>query len=119
MNFKTLHIHRYNDGPPTGKVEFQNELGEISLKLDDQMVKKVLQVCAQAIIRVSKQAADEMTAKVIDEMGIDVGGFAALAEHQLDNDEFKCSVCGETMAKNANPLSDCGRGDCPLLNEGI
>ena len=69
MNFKTLHIGTYS-GTPSGSIEFNNELGEIKLKLDDEMVQEILQVCAEALVRVSKQAADEMTAEVLDGLGL-------------------------------------------------
>ena len=68
MELERLFISRYHDGTLRGSVSFKNDLGEISLNLDAAAGAAVMNVCADALLRVSKKAADEMTAKVIDVM---------------------------------------------------
>ena len=109
MNFKNLFIHT-TSGKLSGKIEFQNELGEIALKLDEQMTQDVLNVCAEALVRVSKQAADEMTATVLEGLGIPLDELeytpspppctpgCAFEGDPTPGVSRKCGVCGNMEA---------------------
>lgn len=69
MELKQLFVTRsgYNSKSPLGgSVEFGNEIGKITLNLDDEMARQILAICADAIVRVSQKAATEMSVKVID-----------------------------------------------------
>ena len=73
MNLKSLHIFRLGTtGDLTGNVEFINELGTITLRMDEQFCKEILAVCGQCLVRQSQKAADEMSAKIIQDLGINL-----------------------------------------------
>lgn len=66
MNFEKLFISKHYQGGLTGWIEFKNELGSIELQLPDELAQQLLALCADNLVAISKQAADEMTAKVIE-----------------------------------------------------
>lgn len=72
MNFEKLWLSARSDGTIRGHVEFKNELGTVELNLDDKLSKEVMAVCADALVRVSKQAAEEMSAQVLEGLGIEL-----------------------------------------------
>ena len=68
MILKELHIRRANwdrTGHLEAVVEFISGNGEIKLNLDEAMSKRILELCADEIVKASKVVADHMTAEVI------------------------------------------------------
>lgn len=55
-----------NSGTYSGYAEFDNELGRISLRLDEEMCQKIFKVCADGVLQISKAAAEEMRLSVIE-----------------------------------------------------
>lgn len=70
MELKQVFLTRNYNGDLTGSVEFSNELGTIKLNMDPEASQEILRVCGDALVRISKKAADEMTAKVIEAITI-------------------------------------------------
>ena len=70
MNLVKLEIERErwgkNKGKYTGKIVFDNEHGEVSLRLSPEHIEQIFKLCADAIVDTSKAAAKEMTCAVID-----------------------------------------------------
>lgn len=68
MILRSLHIRRqdYGDKSITGSVEFANGEGKIELVLDEQLCTEIVAVCADALVRVSKTAAENMTASMLE-----------------------------------------------------
>lgn len=64
MRFEKLYIRRSYDGSITGNIEFQGDAGKIDLNLDEPACKKMFEVVASEMVKVSKQAADRLTAEV-------------------------------------------------------
>ena len=69
MELESLAIYTYS-GAPKGTIKFKNELGVIELRLDDEACREMFQVCGKALVRISKKAADEMSAKVLDALNV-------------------------------------------------
>lgn len=65
MVFEKLRIARTWKGDVAGEIGFKNELGEITLKLDDAACQKMLEFCAESLVRVSTEAAHELKASCI------------------------------------------------------
>lgn len=66
MKLESLHLHRgWGKKNLTGKAKFTNELGEIELNLNEDQCQRVLEICADSLVAVSKAAAEEMCVKVI------------------------------------------------------
>ena len=68
MKLEKLNLSRdWNDTTKLrGSIEFSNELGKIELRLDAETSRQILAVCADALVRISQKAANEMSARVID-----------------------------------------------------
>ena len=70
MNLRELRIERArygkNEGQLVGSIKFDNELGEVSLKLTKEHCDKIFRVCADGVLATAKSAADEMTCSVIE-----------------------------------------------------
>ena len=68
MRLEKLYLSRglWSDKGLSGSIEFSNELGKIELKLSDDAARRILRVVADELVAVSKAAADEMTASVLD-----------------------------------------------------
>ena len=54
-----------NKGKLTGRVEFSGPHGKVELPLDEKMSHDMVAICSEAIVRMSKGVAEEMTADVI------------------------------------------------------
>lgn len=66
MKLESLRLHRgWGQKNLTGKAKFTNELGEIELNLNEDQCNRVLEICADSLVAVSKAAAEEMCVKVI------------------------------------------------------
>lgn len=55
-----------NKGKVSGCIEFENELGSVSLFLDHEKCEELFRVCADGILDAAKAAAEEMTCRVIE-----------------------------------------------------
>jgi len=70
MRLDKLEISRpswgKNKGKLVGSIEFTNELGKVTLKLNKEQVDHIFEVCADGILTVATAAAEEMTARVIE-----------------------------------------------------
>ena len=67
MNLQSVHIYRsYGKPEYQGKITFGGPLGEITLMLDDEFSRELFKVCADQLVKVSRDAAEEMTATIID-----------------------------------------------------
>ena len=65
MILKNLHIHRgyRSEDPLRGEIEFKTEDGnELKLKLDEQLAQEIVKLCAEAVVRAGKAAADALIA---------------------------------------------------------
>jgi hypothetical protein len=69
MQLQKLHIERNTwgsrEGLLDGAITLKGESGEISLPLDDQMAQQIVAICAEAMVRVTKETAENMTAEII------------------------------------------------------
>ena len=66
MQFERLHVNKDYRGGLSGSIEFSNDLGKIALTLPDELAQKLLAICAETLVDISKQAAEEMSVKVIE-----------------------------------------------------
>ena len=64
MRFEKLYIRRSYDGSISGSIELHGDAGKIELNLDEPACKKMFEVVASEMVKVSKQAADRLTAEV-------------------------------------------------------
>lgn len=55
-----------NKGQFEGKISFDNDDGEISIKLTPDRCQQIFQVCADGLIDTAKEAATELTCQVIE-----------------------------------------------------
>lgn len=78
-----------NKGQYNGSAKFGDERGEVSLNLSPDHVNQIFQVCADGIIATAKRAASDMTANIIEQVG--------LADHVLP--EPNKSFLSGAMAK--------------------
>jgi hypothetical protein len=58
-------------GKYRGTTKFGDERGEVSLNLSPEHVDQIFHVCADAIIATAKRAASDMTANIIEQVGIE------------------------------------------------
>lgn len=70
MRLKELQIRRrqsYEEMPGTlvGTVEFESPKGRITVGLDEESARRVVEVCAQGIVAHTREIASNMTAEVI------------------------------------------------------
>ena len=67
MRFESLYLTRcWGEKGVTGKVKFTNQLGEIELKINEDQCQQILAICADSLVAISKAAADEMCAKIVE-----------------------------------------------------
>ena len=70
MRLRNLSMSLERFGPDkgkfTGKADFGNKNGSISLKLTPEMCEKIFEVCADGIIETAKEAAAHLTCTVIE-----------------------------------------------------
>ncbi len=67
MRLESLHLYRgWGQKGVTGKVKFNNQLGEIELKINEEQCQQILAICADSLVAISKAAADEMCAKIVE-----------------------------------------------------
>lgn len=70
MQLKKLQIERErwgeNKGQYVGVITFDNELGEVSIKLSEEKCRELFMVCADGIVDTAKSAARELTCSVIE-----------------------------------------------------
>ena len=66
-------------GEYTGRLSYKNQYGDISLNLNEQTSKKILDVIAEQMVESSKQLASELTGSCIEaistdkQLGVDTG----------------------------------------------
>ncbi len=69
MQLQKIYITRDEYGPNkgrlSGKVEFTGQNGAVVLPLDDDLSKQVIAVCADSLVRASKDLANNLTAEII------------------------------------------------------
>lgn len=72
MQFKSLRIERKNYGPfegqNVGEAEFDGAFGTIGVTLSPELAARVLVVCADALVNVSREAAKLMTHDIINQL---------------------------------------------------
>jgi len=86
MVLERLSISRgySSDGPLRGEIKFKTgEDAEIKLVLDEQLASEIVSLCAEAVVRAGKAAADALT---LDALNV------SLIEHQ------------EPVAQHATPV---------------
>lgn len=70
MQLEELRIRKAtygkNEGNYVGHAEFSNEKGKVDLALTPEHCEKIFKICAEGIIEVATQAAEELTVSVID-----------------------------------------------------
>ena len=67
MKLQNIHIHKeYSGTGYTGAIQFKNQSGEVSLRLDNDFSNKILAVCSEAIVQSAKDVADQMLANIIE-----------------------------------------------------
>ena len=74
MNLKKLYIHRGygTDAPLRGEIEFATSDGEeIKLKLDEQLSQDIVRLCAEAVARAGRAAAERLTAAAMKTTAIE------------------------------------------------
>lgn len=74
MKLKSLHINRgYCKGDPLrGSIEFESNHGtEIKVELDEQLSADIVILCANAIARAGKAAADALTSEALQATAIE------------------------------------------------
>lgn len=55
-----------NKGQFTGAMRFDNELGEVAIKLSPEKCEQLFKICADGIVETAKAAANELTISVIE-----------------------------------------------------
>lgn len=74
MQFKALQIERetYGEfkGQCVGTAKFEGAFGSVSITLSPELAARVLVVCADALINVSREAANLMTQEIIDQLPV-------------------------------------------------
>lgn len=72
MQFKALQIERETYGEFKGKcvgtAKFDSTFGSVSITLSPELAARVLTVCADALVNVSREAANLMTQEIIDQL---------------------------------------------------
>ncbi len=68
--FKNLSIYRQYNGALEARAEFEGPLGSVKLVLDEQTADEMLRVCADAIVRASRNVAENLTASVIEHASV-------------------------------------------------
>jgi hypothetical protein len=70
MQLNSLKIERQkwgrNEGQYVGVIKFDNEVGNVSIKLSEEKCKELFMVCADGIVETAKVAARELTCSVIE-----------------------------------------------------
>ena len=70
MNFDKLEIERElwgkDKGMLSGKIAFSNELGKVTLKLNQKHIDMIFNVVADSLVDVAKMAGEEMTCKILE-----------------------------------------------------
>ena len=70
MQLEKLRIQRKSYGKDEGKflgsIEFRNDLGSIALRLNSEQCDNIFNICADGVLTVAKEAAEEMTCRVIE-----------------------------------------------------
>lgn len=70
MNLLELHIHKdvwgKDQSKYKGKAKFGNELGEVILNLTQKHVEAIFNVCADSIVLTAKEAANQLTCVVVE-----------------------------------------------------
>lgn len=70
MQFKRLEIERQIwgefQGQCVGKAQFDGAFGSVSVTLSPELAARILVVCADALVNVSREAANLMTQEIID-----------------------------------------------------
>ena len=76
MRLKSIRIDRSGwcnmDSPLVGEIEFEGDAGTIKLNLDEPFAKRVIELCADALVNSATDAAMNMT-KIIEDAGGLVG----------------------------------------------
>jgi hypothetical protein len=67
MQLESLKIGRsWRSKRLEGNITFNNQLGEVSLRLTSDQVEKIFLICAESIEATAKEAAQELTCSVIE-----------------------------------------------------
>ena len=74
MQLRKLKIERSwygkNEGQYVGEIEFDNELGQVALKLTHERCEELFSICADGIVETAKKAAEEMTCAIIEHQSV-------------------------------------------------
>lgn len=69
MKLNTLYITRTNYGSDAGKlsgeIAFIGEVGKVNLVLSDEHCRRMLEICAEAIVASTKEVAEELTREAL------------------------------------------------------
>jgi len=70
MQLVKLEIERVKYGSDKGQfkgaIQFDNELGEVAIRLSEKQCNSLFAVCADGIVDTAKAAAEELTCSVIE-----------------------------------------------------
>jgi len=68
LNKLEIERQRYGEqkGKYLGKAEFENEIGAISLNLTPELCDKLFDICADGIVEIAGEAANNLRMTVID-----------------------------------------------------
>jgi len=66
LNRLMIHYSEYQK-TYSGKIEFAGECGEIALPVDDAFARELFKLCAEQIVKTSKELAANMTANIIEQ----------------------------------------------------
>lgn len=74
LEIKEVPSWRDNAGAYEGHAEFYSKLGSVALALTPEMCNKIFVVCADGILSVAREAAENLTCNVIEEKAIVLTG---------------------------------------------
>ncbi len=67
LKIELIPSYRENGGQYEGKAEFIGGAGNVELKLTPSMCDKIFVICADGILTVAKEAANNLTCNVIEQ----------------------------------------------------
>lgn len=66
LNIEVVPSYRENPGEYEGVAEFTGKAGNVQLKLTPTMCNEIFHICADGILSVAKDAAENLTCNIID-----------------------------------------------------
>ncbi len=70
ISIERRQSYEKNPGQLEGEVEFGSETGVITLRLTPKHVEQIINICADSIVAVSKEVAQELTSEIIEQSNL-------------------------------------------------